>query len=49
MDLIAAHLNASHSGGDSVAIGIYSSLFPDLHIIRDGEKEGRGFPPSPSP
>ena len=25
MALIAAHLNAGHSGGDSVAIGIYSS------------------------
>ena len=24
MALIAAHLNAGHSGGDSVAIGIYS-------------------------
>ena len=28
MSLIAAHLNAGHSGGDSVAIGIYSSSFP---------------------
>ena len=26
MALIAAHLNAGHSGGDSVAIGIYSTL-----------------------
>ena len=32
MALISAHLNAGHSGGDSVAIGIYSlSLFPHLH------------------
>ena len=30
MALIAAHLNAGHSGGDSVAIGIYIlSLFPN--------------------
>ena len=29
MAVIAAHLNAGHSGGDSVAIGIYSlSLSP---------------------
>ena len=26
--LIAAHLNAGHSGGDSVAIGIYSPSSP---------------------
>ena len=32
MALIASDLNAGHSGGDSVAIGIYIiSLFPDLH------------------
>ena len=32
MALIAAHLNAGHFGGDSVAIGIFSlSLFPHLH------------------
>ena len=41
MALIAAHLNAGHSGGDSVAIGIYSpyilSLFLHLHTP---------FPPS---
>jgi len=30
MALITAHLNAGHSGGDSVAIGILS-LFPHLH------------------
>ena len=28
MALIAAHLNAGHSGGDSVAIGIYSPSSP---------------------
>ena len=28
MALIAAHLNADHSGDDSVAIGIYSPSFP---------------------
>ena len=28
MALIAAHLNAGHSGGDSVAIGIYSHSSP---------------------
>ena len=28
---IVAHLNAGHSGGDSVAIGITVSLFPHLH------------------
>ena len=28
MALIAAHRNAGHSGGDSVAIGIYSPSFP---------------------
>ena len=28
MALIAAHLNAGHSGGDSVAIGIYSLSSP---------------------
>ena len=39
MALIAAHLNAGHSGGDSVATGIMS-LFPHLHTT---------FPPfSPS-
>ena len=32
MALIAAHLNAGHSGGDSVAIGIYSPSSPHLHI-----------------
>ena len=32
MALIAAHLNAGRSGGDSVVIGIYIlSLFPHLH------------------
>ena len=31
MALIAAHLNAGHSGGDSVAIGIYSPSSPHLH------------------
>ena len=31
MVLIAAHLNAGHSGGDSVAIGIYSPSPPHLH------------------
>ena len=30
MALIAAHLNAGHSGGDSVAIGIYSPSSPHL-------------------
>ena len=41
MALIAAHLNAGDSGGDSVAIGIYIlSLLPHLHTT---------FPPfSPS-
>ena len=39
MALIAAHLNAGHSGGDSVARGIYSpGLFPHLHTP---------FPPFP--
>ena len=28
MALIAAHLNAGHSGGDSVAIGIYTLPLP---------------------
>ena len=28
MALIAAHLNAGHSGGESVAIGIYTLPFP---------------------
>ena len=28
MVIIAAHLNAGHSGGDSVAIGIYSPSPP---------------------
>ena len=28
MAVIAAHLNVGHSGGDSVAIGIYSLSFP---------------------
>ena len=28
MSLIAAHLNAGHSGGDSVAIGVYSPSSP---------------------
>ena len=28
MALIAAHLNAGHSGGDSVAIGIYPLPLP---------------------
>ena len=28
MALIAAHLNAGHFGGDSVATGIYSPSFP---------------------
>ena len=28
MALIATHLNAGHSGGDSVAIGMYSSSSP---------------------
>ena len=28
MALIAAHLNAGHSGGDGVAIGIYSPSSP---------------------
>ena len=28
MALIAAHLNADHSGGDSVVIGIYSPSSP---------------------
>ena len=28
MALIAAHLNAGHSGGDSVAIGIYIYTLP---------------------
>ena len=36
MALIAAHLNAGHSGGDSVAIGIYA---PSSHI---------SIPPSPT-
>ena len=38
MALIAAHLNAGHSGGDSVALGIYYilSLFPHLHILLQG-------------
>ena len=31
MALIAAHLNAGHSGGDSVAIGIYYSPSPPYH------------------
>ena len=28
MALIAAHLNAGHAGGDSVAIGIYTLSLP---------------------
>ena len=36
MALIAAHLNAGHSGGDSVAIGIYS---PSSHT---------SIPPAPN-
>ena len=28
MAVIAAHLNAGHSGGDSVAIGIYTLPLP---------------------
>ena len=28
MALIAAHLNAGHSGGDSVAMGVYSLPLP---------------------
>ena len=31
MALIAAHRNAGHSGGDNVAIGIYSPSSPHLH------------------
>ena len=37
MALIAAHLNAGHCGGDSVAIGIYSPSSPT------------SIPPSPPP
>ena len=32
MALIAAHLNAGHSGGDSVAIDIYSPSSPSSPI-----------------
>ena len=36
MALIAAHLNAGHSSGDSVAKGIYIlSLFPHLRIVQE--------------
>ena len=31
MAVIAAHRNAGHSGGDNVAIGIYSPSSPHLH------------------
>ena len=34
MALIAAHLNAGHSGGDSVAIGIYTlPLLPPPYLL----------------
>ena len=39
MALIAAHLNAGHSGGDNVAIGIYSPSSPTCIFP----------PPSPRP
>ena len=32
MALVAAHLNACHSGGDSIAIGIYSPVFRQCHF-----------------
>ena len=35
MALIAAHLNAGHSGGNSVAIGIYSPSSPVLLEPKD--------------
>ena len=33
MAFIAAHLNAGHSGGDSVAIGIYSPSSPPPYSL----------------
>ena len=41
MALVAAHLNAGHSGGDSVAIGIYSPASSTTSILPS--------PPPPPP
>ena len=46
MALIAAHLNAGHSNGDSVAIGIYS---PSFHTSIPPSHPTPPPPFSPSP
>ena len=43
MALIAAHLNAGHSGGDSVATGIYSPSSPPPSPILPVPNKPYGF------
>ena len=43
MALIAAHLNAGHSGGDSVLVGVYSPFPLPPHTLPPVPNKPYGF------